>query len=137
MRKIRFGVPALPPKKDGANSMWGKEIEARRLIALRKAAHQALRTEPPFTRGIRLTVRIRMSPGEKGDLDNFVAGLCDGLMHAHPLAGLHPSFGRPENAEVHPHFWCALQDDDAIVKIVAEKHSGIGPSAYRIELAGE
>ena len=37
MRRIHFRVDnESPPKKSGAKSMWGNEIQAERLVALRK-----------------------------------------------------------------------------------------------------
>jgi len=39
MRRVEVIVRgALPPRKDGANSMWGKSVEFERLVALRRAA---------------------------------------------------------------------------------------------------
>jgi len=41
--RIGFEVHGeLPPKKDGAQSIWGKPTEARRIEKLQRAAHQAL-----------------------------------------------------------------------------------------------
>ena len=36
---MKIKVNELPPKKDGANSMWNKEVEVDRLIKLRKEHH--------------------------------------------------------------------------------------------------
>src|SRR5260221_12174048 len=41
--KIEFTVRDIPPKKDGANSMWSKNSEAPRIISLRKAALDAMK----------------------------------------------------------------------------------------------
>ena len=97
MRRIQFQVEdQLPPKKGGATSMWGKPLEATRLIALRKNALEARGSQPIFTVGIRLTLRVHVGfefakqfgdPGNFGDLDTFVSGVCDGLMKAHPTPG--------------------------------------------------
>jgi hypothetical protein len=44
--KISITVNELPPKKDGANSMWRKGSELARLKALRKVAIEAMRGQP-------------------------------------------------------------------------------------------
>ena len=43
----QFEVKGLPPKKDGANSMWSKKLESERLVALRQAALKAFSGQPP------------------------------------------------------------------------------------------
>jgi len=81
--KISIKVAGLPPKKDGANSMWRKGIEIERLQNLRIAAVQAMNGRSPTTGLIHLCLRLYAAP-ENGDLDNFITGICDGLMAAHP-----------------------------------------------------
>ena len=154
MRPIQFEVHGkLPPKKDGAKSMWGKhtDTEPKRLIALRRGALKALGSQPPFAKGIRLALRVhvgRQAPvsvnaGAKGfgDLDNFVAGVCDGLMAAHENVrkeDWHPLFHEPENSDVVPTETIAYEDDSNVVKIDAEKIVGPGDHCYyEIELEGE
>ncbi len=148
MRRIRFEVRGeLPPKKDGAKSMWSTQLEAQRLIALREAAHQALDGAPRFAKGIRLTLyvhvgndqrRVQNNRKQEGDLDNYISGVCDGLMaaHANALPHLHESF-RQQEQEVHPSKCIAYMDDSAVARIVAEKHVGPGPSWYRVEIKGD
>jgi hypothetical protein len=74
-RTIEFTVDgALPPKKDGANSMWGKSSERVRLVKLRRAALLSRGDAAPLTQNIRLLVEIRCPSREvlrAGDLDNF------------------------------------------------------------------
>ena len=148
MRRIRFVVlDELPPKKGGRpGSMWNKNkkpSQTQRLIALRKAAHQALGTEQRFTKEVALKLAVCVGepknggdPSNRGDLDTWIAGVCDGLCKAKGNVNLDPSFDSPENAHVKPLEWSALRDDGIITKIVAEKHVGPGPSWYRVEIEG-
>ena len=87
-RQIEIRVEGdAPPKKDGANSMWAKLPEVSRLILLRKAALEAMEGAGPFRKNISIKLEIHC-PIERlagvGDLDNFVSGVCDGLMAAGP-----------------------------------------------------
>lgn len=139
-RQIWFRVEnQLPPKKDGAKSMWDKPIEAKRLIVLRRNALEALGSQPPFTKGIRLTLRVGVRSGNNqnpGDLDNFITGVCDGLMAAHRLAKIDPIFCKSENLTVYPSRTIAILDDSQVMKIDAEKRVGPG-DWYEIEVEGE
>ena len=142
MRNIRFRVEKeLPPKKDGANSMWGKPTEARRLVVLRRAALEALGEQPPFTRKIRLTLRVHVglrNDRHSGDLDNFIAGVCDGLMAGDPRSSAHQSFDERENSPVHPSKTVAIFDDSQVMRVDAEKLVGLSDDHwYEIKLEGE
>ena len=142
MRNIRFRVNGeLPPKKDGATSMWGKPTEARRLIALRLAAHNALGGQRPFEIDIQLTLRVHVGPQNdrrSGDLDNYVTGVCDGLMAAAPASSVNQLFREPKASIVNPSKTVAIVDDSQIVKIEAVKLAGLGGGEwYEIELEGD
>ena len=124
---ISFRVEGeLPPKKSG----WGNPTDAGRLIALRREALGAV-TSSPFSGPVRLSLSIHVGDqalvvtkvGEKGfgDLDNFVSGVCDGLMAADPNAGIHELFDRPENADVDPTKKIAFRDDQQVMEIHARK----------------
>jgi len=90
---IEFKVQGKPPKKDGANSMWGKKSEAQNIVNLRKAAIKA-RNElksTPFTGRVSLELTIYADNAvieNMGDLDNFITGICDGLQAADPRANM-------------------------------------------------
>ena len=120
--------------------MWGKPTEAPRLIALRTAALKALGNQHPFEQQIRLTLRIhvgRRNTKTSGDLDNYVTGVCDGLMAATSGSCLDPTFEEPENVAVHPGKRIAIVDDSQIMKIDAEKLAGLSDDYwYEIELEG-
>ena len=170
MRTMRFSVEhmlkdalkdapkdALPPKKHGDKSMWGKrtDTEPKRLIALRQKAVEKLGSQP-LTGEIRLTLTVHVGVKDfdkldrdarakavknVGDLDNFVAGVCDGLMAAHPNTpntSFHDLFGKPENSDVHPTIPIAFEDDSQIVKINAERRIRHGDHRwYEVGLEGD
>ena len=125
MRRIQFRVKnQLPPKKRPRS-----EIQKGRLFALKQEALDALRsqTSGPFKHDVRLalSVHVRFAEEQKsgnkgsGDLDNFIAGVCDGLKKA--------------DSEEY-----VISDDSKVVKIYAEKLVGPDDSSwYEIELEGE
>ena len=142
MAKIKFSVKdALPPKKDGAKSMWNKPSEAARLVQLRLAASESMKGSPPFRKNVRLSLDIFLKDPESetaGDLDNYITGVCDGLMSAHPRAKLDTIWNTPELAHIHPRKTIALEDDSAVISIYADKipaHRS-GPK-YRVTLEGK
>jgi hypothetical protein len=142
VRRIEFRVQSqLPPKKDGANSMWAKPVEVDRLIALRRAALEALAGQPPLRANISLELELHyplLSPGRQtGDLDNFITGVCDGLMAANPRIARDARWDTPELAAISPFHTVAIVDDAAIVSITARKIDGSGPVWYRVALVGE
>ena len=82
----------VPPKKDGANSMWGKEDARTLLKALRIAAAEAMAGRKPFDEPVELELTVWTDSIDAtelwarragGDLDNFITGVCDGLQAAH------------------------------------------------------
>ena len=127
MRKYQFEVKGLPPKKDGAQSMWGKCLEAKRLVELRQGALKAIQGYPPLQSNIKLTLKIHMGPVNDrsiGDLDTFVTGVCDGLMAAAPGSKLDPIWNNKKLEHVHPSKTIAIIDDSQVVSIQAEKIIG-------------
>jgi len=133
---IKIPVRGLPPKKDGANSMWRRETELASLKALRTAAVAAMQGRPPYTTTpLLLTVRIYATPRD-GDLDNFISGICDGLVAAHAQTPIDPLAWNdlPETAT--PQHPIVFLDDALITKIVAERLPPIGGAlCYEIEFA--
>jgi len=117
--KISFTVNELPPKKDGANSMWRKGSELARLKALRIAASEAMKDIPLIKGNLLLTIRI-FADSTKGDLDNFITGICDGLMAAHPLTPIdHKEWlDLPEAARPHRPI---CYSNDALINSIAAK----------------
>lgn len=150
-----FEVDGLPPNKAGGSgkSMWSNEQQARRLIALRKKALEVVKSPYTEEEDVRLRLKIHVGiPGWDtlgaedrrkalklvGDLDNLVAGVCDGLMEAHkntPRTSFHCSFGDSTNS-VYPRKSIAFKDDSQITKIHAERVVSAGHHAwYRVEMA--
>ena len=139
--RLQFTVTGYPPKKDGAQSMWGKPLEARRLAELRLACLNALQGNPPLQSNIKLTLKIHVgavNDQTTGDLDTFVTGICDGLMAAYPGGKLDPIWNKPELSNIHPIKWWAIVDDYQVVYIQAEKIIGDGNQPwYEVALDGE
>jgi hypothetical protein len=132
--KINFVVGGVPPKKDGANSMWKKPAELPRLLALRRAAHLAMGDRVLAAVSVRLTLRIYADRGA-GDLDNFITGVCDGLMPVSRNAPIDPLVwsGLPEGAR--PDGPIVYSDDSCISRIDAERlPPGPGGPHYEVEL---
>jgi len=130
---ITIVVTGLPPKKDGAASMWRKPAEIPRIKALRLAAVEAMAGKPPLAGPLALTLRLYAECGV-GDLDNFITGICDGLMAAHgrtPLDGAAwddlPAAARPGQAIVY-------RDDAWVTKIVAERLPPAAGNRYEVEV---
>lgn len=123
MKKYQFTVNDLPPKKNGANSMWGKPLEAKRLVALRQAALQVLKEQPPLKNNIKLILKIHISVNNRsiGDLDTFVTGVCDGLMATRYGGKLDSIWDNEELENIHPIKTIAIVDDSQVVSIHAEK----------------
>lgn len=139
-RFLAARIEGLPPKKDGANSMWNKPLEVERLIALRTIMRGILGGTSPLLRDIKLTARIHVNPivaESCGDLDNFVTGICDGLMAAHPRAKLSSLWQEAEYSDIHPTIVIGLKNDGAIFTISASKICDSESPWYEIELEGE
>ena len=140
--KYQFKVYGdFPPKKDGANSMWGKSTESRRLVKLRQAAKAVFQEKTPLKRNIRLSLEVHVGPvnnKQTGDLDNFVTGVCDGLMAADARSKLDTRWSNAELSEIHPIKPLAVDDDCQIISIKAEKIVGDSDTPwYEVTLEGE
>jgi hypothetical protein len=132
--KISFDIQGLPPKKDGANSMWNKRAELPRIRDLRAAAAYAMNGQPARTSPLCLRLHV-YAHENAGDLDNFITGICDSLMAAHVNTPIDASLWieLPEAAQ--PNKAIAFHDDACITKIEAERMEpdANGPR-YHIEL---
>ncbi len=132
--KISFDVQGLPPKKDGANSMWNNRAELPRLRELRATAASAMSGQPASNGP--LCLRLRVYAYERaGDLDNFITGICDGLMPAHANTPIAPSMWNELPEAAQPHKAIAFYDDALVTRIEAER---VKPDArgqhYQVEL---
>lgn len=143
MAVITFHIDGLPPKKNGANSMWGKRLEAERLVSLRKGALLAMNGRPPLKRDIKLTISVCVgskNDRSAGDLDTFITGVCDGLMKRAAGSKLCPTgiWDKPENRDVHPDVPIAIDDDSQVISIQAVKIVGdTARQFYDVTLEGE
>ena len=140
--RVEFTVQGhMPPKKDGAKSMWDKPVEATRLAAMRRSALTAMRDVNPLSRNISLHLEVHLGRDNSrsvGDLDNFITGVCDGLMAAHRRAALDELWAAPELKDIHPRRPISIEDDSEVMEISARKIAGpIGEPWYRVVLEGE
>jgi Holliday junction resolvase RusA-like endonuclease len=131
--RIEFTVQNIPPKKDGANSMWSKDSEAPRIIALRKAAFDEMQKVgifEPFQSPVKLEFTVfatsshfRLVSGNYiGDLDTFVTGICDGLQAAHGnVQSAHPLFQSLQNTAIDFRHDLLIKNDAQVVSITAKK----------------
>lgn len=120
--ELEFSVEGLPPKKDGAQSMWDKPLEVQRLKALRVAALREMRdpSQFPLDVPVELHLTVRAHPRD-GDLDNFVTGVCDGLMAKHPRASWNRDAWTDVPEDAAPERPLLLRDDALVDRIVAER----------------
>jgi hypothetical protein len=137
---IDFRVEGLPPKKDGASSMWGKDSERPRIQALRRAAFARLSGHPPLRTDIALTLELHIAGGRivsVGDLDNFITGVCDALMAANGAHWRNHHFAESGWEDIQPDRAVAILDDAAVVAITASKvPSTDDDDWYRVVLTG-
>jgi hypothetical protein len=126
--QIEFTVEGRPPKKHGEKSMWALDGEAPLIALLRKKAYEArLRAGLECFRDLvelGITVFVPESQLETvGDLDNFIAGICDSLQAANvQILSLHPIFHvLTEDDELHPKHPILIDDDAKVVSITGKK----------------
>ena len=117
--------------------MWRKRTELAHLKALRLAAHQAMQGQTLLSSKVILSVRV-FAPVHAGDLDNFITGICDGLMAAHMDTPIDSQSWVDLPDEAKPDRTIVFKDDICINKIIVER---IEPSTmeywYEIEIEGE
>ena len=138
--RIDAEILGLPPKKDGANSMWAKEAEVPRLVALRRAVADAVAGRAPLNHQVLLELETHLpecDPRLSGDLDNQITGICDGLMAAHPRIRTHSRWQEPDVADISPDRVVGLVDDSKVVEIRARRVVDASSPWYRLILEGE
>ncbi len=117
--------------------MWRKRTELAHLKALRLAAYRAMRGQTLFHSDVRLSIRL-YAPVRSGDLDNFITGICDGLMAAHPNTPIDPQAWDDLPPEARPDRAIVYKDDACISRIIAERiEPGELGIRYEIDLEGE
>ena len=140
MKTYQFKVEGYPPKKHGEKSMWSWDTESERLIALRKAALASMGCDK-LERNINLSIKLHIK-GENnrntGDLDNYITGICDGLMMVAKCSILNKCWDSLEYEDIHPLQISFIADDSEVIKITAEKVLDNPDSVwYEILLDGE
>lgn len=138
--RVAFEVEGIPPKKDGASSLWRKRSEVERVKSLRLAAACAVAGRSPFPADValRLGLELHLPTGRHsslGDLDNFVTGVLDALQAASERTpwDTHPAW-IGQLAEILPDRCLLLRDDAQIAEIMARRIPDDDPRApwYRI-----
>jgi len=129
--KIQFDVDGRPPRKSGAKSCWASD-EAHYVLELRLKALEA-KKQVNLQDTITSTVKIELiifspnitdrsnSQTYVGDLDTFVAGVCESLQPAD--SKVIPNVIFQGKDEVHPHLPLIFKDDAQVVEVLAKKIS--------------
>jgi hypothetical protein len=132
---ITFAVAFLPPKKDGAQSMWGKPSEVGRIKLLRLKAFQAMEGRSLASKWVHMNVRLYADPSD-GDLDNFITGVCDGLMAARKKTNEMDWADVPMPAKPSNHI--VFSNDALVSRVTAERFPpDAGGKRYEITLEFE
>ena len=130
---IEFTVEGRPPRKYRANSLWSDNNEAPLILKLRKQALSVMKQhqiEPFLTATVELELTVYApnitNIGEShkyvGDLDAFVAGVCESIYSADKqLKTTHPIFDNEK--EVDPFLPLIIKNDSQIISIIAKKES--------------
>lgn len=124
---IELTISGKPPIKHGEQSMWGRDDQAARIVALRERASEAferagIRDVIRSHISLELTLYLPRMELERGDLDNFITGVCDGLqaVNANPNTKIHSEFLKPGREAIHPRR-AFIQNDSQIMSIMAKK----------------
>jgi len=137
--KLQFIVDGRPPRKSGAKSCWASD-EANYVLKLRLKALEVKKQAnllEPITAPVRIELTI-FSPNIAdrsnaqtylGDLDTFVAGVCESLQPADSKVIPNVIFQGKE--DVHPHKPLIINDDSQVVEVLAKKLEG-EPERYSL-----
>ena len=100
--------------------MWRKGSEIERVIALRLAASQSMQGYSLAQSWVHMSVRVYASPTD-GDLDNFITGICDSLMAAHPRTPINEADWDHVAPSAKPSKHIVYKNDALVSKIAAER----------------
>jgi len=136
---IDFTVNDRPPKKSGG-SIWSSN-QAKLVLKLRKAAFDAMQKaglKDHFSCPVKLELVIFAPNITKigdhtyvGDLDTYIAGVCESLYPANSQVIPHEIF--EGNYEIDPKKALIINDDSQIISVKAEKVEGLQLS-YRVSV---
>jgi Holliday junction resolvase RusA-like endonuclease len=141
--KIHFEVKGFaPPIKYGDKSMWTRPGQKEQVIELRKEAKRELgKRKLPVKVPMELEIEISIPQSQydkyaKGDLDNYITGICDSLQKAHVNV-----LGYMDNKEeyIEPDAFFLIDDDKYVRAITATKnhYEDIEELSYRVTLIYE
>lgn len=114
--------------------MWRKRCELARLKALRQAAYDALKGTLITADRVAMVLSV-YADASAGDLDNFITGVCDGLMAAHANTRCADADWSDARPEIHPRNPVAFRDDACVHSIRAERLPPVGGPHYDVELS--
>jgi hypothetical protein len=118
--------------------MWNKmSTEFSRLVTLRRAVAEAFKGGPPLRSQIGIKIEVHAKRLQQGELDNFITGVCDGLMAAHKSTPICEEWLVDELQTLKPDLPLGIVDDSAVVSIEAQKHVGAETEWYSLQLEGE
>ncbi len=133
---VNFIINGKPPRKHNNKSVWSNPTEIPRIVQLREKALEARKNagfDSYFNCPVRLDLTVfapnivdrdRKQTGNDdpnayvGDLDTFVAGVCESLK---PNLELKPDFIFPGKDDISPNKPINIKDDSLIVSIIAKK----------------
>ena len=126
--RIEFTVTGYPPKKHGEKSMFAQSYEAPRVASLREKTLEARKQagfNEPFDCLVALELQIFVPKPQLesiGDLDSFIAGVCDSLQVVDPqvLPYLDETL-RGLNGGDHPRHALLIANDAKVASIMARK----------------
>lgn len=134
---IMFEVEGMPPRKGGGTSMWSKDKEINKLLALRTQIHNALQEHKittPISDYLRLVIEIYLPEKglERSDLDNLVGGIFDGLQSADNRAKLN-GYKQYEGTPIYP-FNSFIINDSRILELDVKKIINEKRNFYRVSM---
>ncbi len=128
--RIEFSVNGRPPKKHGEKSMWARGDEAPLVASLRTEALEArlkAGLNSPIDSLVALELHIfvpRRQLESIGDLDSFIAGVCDSLQRAdHKVLPYLDKRLQGLKGEAHPSYALLITNDAKVVSIIARKEA--------------
>lgn len=142
LRAYNMKISGLPPMKNGSKSMWANGNMAKRLVLLRKEALKVI-GDTVLSGNLNLNIELYISNLDnktRGDLDNFITGICDGLQVANNSSQkliLDRLFEEESNKLIHPLKRKFIEDDKNILRIQAKINLINEESYYILEIYEE